>query len=247
MSDAPLIEQTAANVWPKHRDKRTADDICRLWFDQSIQHIAPSGDYSLRGGLCWPMTVMNPSGIDTEGVALAIATHVDTGRSVVLSEIKFRSIEHVFGNYLTGDSDTMALEKENRGLHEWLSKMQSGLGLNTYYYVAKDDIHYRWLNQIIKCKSLLLKPKLIEAPPMSDELAITIVFEKIAAGKLRYALNGIVWHALAHYAGHAVGSGTGKLDTPALLALTAAMRGIDAWPYRRRAEMPLEAIWDGMA
>lgn len=230
---APLQEPTSRIRMPIHRQARSSKDICRLYFDPDLQDVTPDGDYELRGAVAWPMPILTPHGMEVAGCALAIATNIETRVSLVLSERMFRSVEHVFGNSLTGPGHEGVLEPANRGLHEWLSEMATKLGLNTYYYSEHYDVHSRWLQQINRCASLLVKPRFFEAAEMPEDAALAGVYSRIASGHLKYRLQGLCWTALATNAGHAAGGSIGKAPTdPVLKALSAASRSIAAWPSR---------------
>lgn len=233
MNDAPLTDVTSRIRFPTHRQARNKNDITTLYFPDDVADVLPSGTYSVRGGLSWPSVVVNAGGMDVVGACLSIITHIETQRSVVIDECHFRSVDHVFGNYVTGPCPSAVLERENRGLHEFISRQQHMLGLNTYYYAENEDVHLKWAIALRDCASLPLKPKLIPAPDMPDDIALAHVFQRIAAGKIAYKLQGLVWQALATYAGNAAGGMAGRAPTdPILRALSAASRSISAWPAK---------------
>lgn len=137
----------------------------------------PSGEYYVRGGICWPVEIVESNGdIYAEGFALLAGQNVRTKVIYVLTGTSFRCIDHVV--------------HESRiryhGLAPWLNMIWSSYYATHFFFRGEQVAHLAYLKQIRDSQLISPKPHFIEVAWKDDGLPMAQIWELLQTDRLKY-------------------------------------------------------------
>ena len=193
----------------------------RLYFpDESV---APSGRYTMRGGICWPTEVKDEDR-QVYGYAVLCGRNEESGRIYVFEERRYNLLEP-FRDETTQTACFPALAPWM--LNNWAKYL-------AYIYFVNQPVltvHY-WRSQILKSKTLTPKPVILEAE-WSDSSAARVLLADLAERNMLVMASGRgVYESMGLMEGC-----EGLPERPALLALTCACAGLARTQTREAARV----------
>jgi hypothetical protein len=194
-----------------------------LGFEDDKTSVAPSGDYYLRGGICWPLYV--PSDLALRGHALIVGHHVDSDRRYVLEERTFVTMDHVIEPE-PGRGHVVKFE----GLGAWFNRIWGLYAVDRYYVFQEEQVCRRWLLSAIRSNLVMPKPHILKTKWDNDETAMLLVRELNAMDKIFYRKRESM--PLGVFADLENHNADPDGVYPALHALKCALYGMEAAPCR---------------
>lgn len=180
----------------------------------------PDGEYTLRGGVCWPI-VVDPADGRMVGFALVAARSVRDGVTYVLAQTEFVCVDHV------QDASGRILFA---GLSTWLNDGWNSWFCDTYCWHQPWETNRRYLRQVLDSPMIAPKPHFVELDWDDDEDARAAIYEAEAQGRLAYEAQSPLHLALLDY-GVALPADRDRF--PAVQALTCALFGLEQATPRR--------------
>lgn len=176
-----------------------------------------SGEFHVRGGVCWPEQV----GDRYEGALVIVGQNInEPERRAIVFEC-----ETFYGVY-------PMLEKANV-IHPGAAPMfdagWSAYKCRTYYYRQLIGIHHEHLLEVLRCGAIQPKPRFVEAPFENADHARAILSDWFGQGRVRAPAGGLAlsaWASMAH-------APAGSPLPPAVRALACALSGLGRHPWRR--------------
>lgn len=176
------------------------------------------GRFYMRGGICWP--VYDPAQGSIDGFALMAGEDVRTGEIYVFEQVSFVTINHVLGK----DGAV-----EYLGLSAFFNRCWSDYFGRSFFVpsTGTDDINRRYQLQIYRSNMIEPKPSFVEVPVFDGAQGAQLIFEKVAAKKLKHKANDKLHLALTAF------SLDSQKMNPQVTALAACLFGLEAMPYRK--------------
>jgi hypothetical protein len=233
---------------PNRRVIDAARRTVRLWFggtgpaspdgyagQEDISHPL-DGEYYLRGGICWPVTVRVGSECAAVGFVLLIGQNIVTGKRLVFEERSFSCVDPIINTDGRIEFD---------GVASWFNQVWTSYACRDYYWHQDEQTHKAYLLQVIRSLMIEPKPQFIEVPWQDEEQVTPLYWKYLNTDRLKYK-------AAAHassgdYAGQDGGElhgqlrqyqlamGAEKIESfPAVLALMCALAGMERSPWRER-------------
>ena len=177
----------------------------------------PSGDYWLRGGICWPG--LQPRGMDhgLRGFAVMCGQLLETKVIYVFRQADFWTVDPVLG----GDN---ALPTQ--GLAVWLNHSWADLFADTYFWHQPQETHRKYLLQILRSPMVQPKPHFIEVDWSKLEQAHPTLWETLQAQRLKFSTESELHRQLRQFQAQTYET------PPAVYALCCCLMGYDRYPYR---------------
>ena len=135
--------------------------------------IAPTSEYQMAGGICWPLLMENNV---FQGAAVLAGRNVKTGIIYVFEQEPFASIEHI----KDGDGNITS-----RGLAPWFTKNWATYYAFRYYWFQVDEYNRMFRLRIRKCAMINPKPSLVDVHWADDEHAQIIISDYLEQHKLK--------------------------------------------------------------
>lgn len=180
-----------------------------------------SGEYHVRGGVCWPVPVMVETGQSAVGHAVLVGFELRARRYVVLADTEFVAVDPVV------EPDGRVLYD---GLAGWLCEGWSKWFARVYYYRQSEPVHKASLLAVLRSEMIKPTPGFIEVH--DDDVGAAALFWRLVATKrLRFRSDAVVDQA------RRLRSSLGApclAAHPAIHALAAALAGMERWPWRDR-------------
>lgn len=178
-----------------------------------------NGEYWLRGGVYWPAIPHGQSRCN-DGYAVLVGQNVKTGRCFVFEERSFITVDHVLG-----DDQIIAFE----GLSSFFNMAWSSYFADTFFWQQPEDVHHRFLLQVIRSPMIQPQPHFVEVHLSKPEDSITSIWNLMKTGLLAYPEGGGVHTDLQLY--------QVQIGSPApapIRALAACLFGMELYPHRVR-------------
>jgi hypothetical protein len=184
----------------------------------------PSGEFWLRGGVCWPKVRGDGPARKVEGAIVMLALDVQTKLAYAVESRSFITVENFLEKGKGGDEILMV------GVADWFAKVWAKFFADHYYYHDREATHRKWDSDIYRNDTVKPKPAFTFVPwdDSGDEPEQTL-WHWLATRRLKYESGGIVHRGLQEY----------TVDSnykPAIVhALMAAVMGLTVYPYRATA------------
>ncbi len=144
MSEQGIIEGQRPRKVLYDLEKR----ISTLYF-----HDGSSGDYRMRGAVCWPMTVERTKGDpNVEGFILMAGQDVDTGKVFIFEQKKFVVVDHIVNNGVI----------EFEGISSWFNRCWSKYFARDFFWNQTREHAKAYRLEVIRSKMIDPKPQFIE-------------------------------------------------------------------------------------
>lgn len=210
-----------------------------------------SGEFYLRGGICWPRLLSKPDAMSPviQGFALMIGLYVPYARqysklampprddaavpqmqAYVFEETEFKTIEDIIKE--RGDN---GIESHFSGIGRWFNNVWSNYYADAYFEHDRPETVERYHLQVYRSEMLKPKPHFIDMEWQEDEQAVRVIWEWGDTGRLTFRKDGPLHTALRQYR-VAPGKQPGKKPPPAIHALTCVLMGLERYPWRRSME-----------
>jgi hypothetical protein len=189
-----------------------------LEFDETGQHPL-NGEYFIRGGICWPVILILGEGLP-RGYGVLVGENVTTKKSVVLDDQEFVTIENV----LDDNGKVMEL-----GASTFLNRCWSDYFCDTFHIVQMDNIHRPHMLDVMRSEMVKPKPHFIIVQGEAPETVERKVWENLGIKRLAYKRDGRIAEVIQQRP-----SQRGAPVGPELIALGAALAGMDLYPWRPR-------------
>jgi len=211
-------------------------DLSRLWFPSDAPEITPTGQWYVKGSVCFMKPVETATGPDMIGAAMVAGICQDCLNKpiIVLDEFTFRTVRTTMGHEITNDPAFV----RDIGLTSKMREATKTFGVRDWFCGdTEEDIYVG--NTEIRMDDMM-KPKgtysIIKAQvPTDDMQAISYVMQLQAQRMLQFPLNGVAWRAVSNFAAAWNGSAR-PVIAPEMQALISLVWGFRMCPYRRRIE-----------
>jgi hypothetical protein len=182
-------------------------------------------EYSVRGGICWPVRYELEGFVDFGGYALMCAQNIETKEVRVLSQMSFVSVEHIFGE----------LGKiERKGLYFWLNLCWAHWFCLDYYWNQPFDYGKKYRLEVLRHPGVQPKPNFIEVPWTTDDDAAQLIWQHLKLDLLDCGREGTpLFEQLNLFERRGRGSGVGSSILPAVRALECVLLAYERFPWRR--------------
>lgn len=216
---------------PNRRVIDAARRTVRLWFrpddwqspDEDTKHPL-DGEYYLRGGICWPVTVRVGSECAAVGFVLIIGQSIVTGKRLVFEERAFSCVDPIVGADGRIEFD---------GVASWFNQVWTSYACRDYYWHQDEQTHKAYLLQVIRSLMIEPKPQFIEVPWQDEEQVTPLYWKYLNTDRLKYKgadAGGELHGQLRQYQ---LAMGAEKIESfPAVLALMCALAGMERSPWR---------------
>ena len=175
-------------------------------------------EYSMRGGMCWPKTVVFDVGVEVEGFVLLAGINVKTREVRVFEQKSFVVVENI-----VGEDGTI----EHQGIEQWLNTCWTRYFATKYYWFQDRELTKKYRLEVLRSMAIQPKPQFIRVELSKDkEIPIHTIWKFMGVDKLKIERNSMLWKALEL-------ARKGQKDTlPAVHALTVLLEGIERYPYK---------------
>jgi len=192
-------------------DQRTST----LYFRES-----ESGQYMMRGGVCWPIPVDDGGKKDVYGYILMAGQNVETKLVTIFEQVQFVVIDHI----LRPDRSI-----EHHGISTWFNRCWSKYFASDFFWHQDNELSRKYLLEIIRSEMIRPKPQLIEVGWSDTEEAKQVIWKFVKLGKLRIEKDSQLYRELEK-------TKVGEKQTwPAVHALMCCLCGIERFPWRKTA------------
>ncbi len=175
------------------------------------------GEYRMRGGVCWPITIERGGVSDVEGYILMSGQNVDTRKITVFEQKKFVVIDHI----LRPDRSI-----EYEGLSPWFNRCWSKYFARDFFWHQSKELTKNFRLEVTRSAMINPKPQFIEVPWSDDAETKHIVWRFTKTHKLEYDKGSQV-----HVELDLIKKGE-KQTLASFHALTCMLAGIDRFPIR---------------
>lgn len=212
MSDIDDTFTDPVHVQPAQSIRDTERAVTRLWFPAGSP--VPSGEYDIRGGICWP--VPTPDG-GVKAFAVVVGRHLPTKTYYWLGETQWRSIEHIV------EDGAVTYE----GVFPWLAEVWSAFHFVQWYYAGDREGAWRHIMQINDSANIEPKPCFADVEWADHSHAVGLMRMLGSTGKLAIPHTSAIYLAEQ---GWSVLPPDAKLP-PELRAFLAALVGMELYPW----------------
>ncbi|MCP4570578.1 MAG: hypothetical protein GY841_23585 [FCB group bacterium] len=137
-----------------------------------------NGDYRMRGGVCWPMSVeRTPGNPDIEGFILMAGQNVDTGKVFIFEQRTFVVIDHIV-------NQSGVIEYE--GISSWINKCWSKYYARDFFWNQTREHAKSYRLEVIRSKMIDPKPQFIEVGWGDVAEVKHTVWRLVKTGKIWY-------------------------------------------------------------
>jgi hypothetical protein len=185
-----------------------------------------SGEYCIRGAICWPrpveeMVTQNGQGVlvrKVEGYALLGCQDIHTGVIWVMEEQPFVVIDSIL------DKGKITYE----GLSLWFNRNWAKYLSKKYYFQDEYELSRQYRLNISRSKMIEPKPTLIQIDTTKDVDLTHSIWRFISLKQLRYDKTGYLYQKLNLL------KQDDKSLNPAIYALQLLCFGFERYPYKER-------------
>lgn len=174
-----------------------------------------TGEYHVRGGICWPVPVGNRA----EGALVIGAQDVKSGIVRICGQTPLLCVDHVI------DPTTGVIKY--RGVAGWLNQGWQSYHARMFYYRQSEDVHKRWALQVLRSK--LVEPKPAFRPVVWKDHAEgrALILAWLGAERVIFPAGSPVDHGLRQ------AEAQSGAPVPVVHAVTALLAGLERYPWRR--------------
>lgn len=134
------------------------------------------GEYSMRGGICWPMQVDSGGVIDVQGYAIMAGQDVKTKIVYVFEQKSFIVVDNI-----VNPDHTIGLE----GIASWFNKCWSQYYALDFFYHQKFEHQKKFRLDVIRSQVITPKPQFIEVPWAEDGEVQSILWHFVKLGTVK--------------------------------------------------------------
>lgn len=178
-----------------------------------------NGEYYLRGGVCWPTVQVGMPNLPY-GFAVMVGQSLPSRKCWVLAESRFISVENIM------DDKGSILQM---GVGAFFNQSWNDYYADYYFYLQPEAIHHDHMLDVVRSRSIKPTPHFVQLPAETPEQAERKIWEKQACQRLAYARGSLIADAVIQRPVH-----RGVPPGPEIIALSAALCGIDVFPWRER-------------
>jgi hypothetical protein len=181
-----------------------------------------TGEYSVRGSLCFPILVENPVQHSHELVGYALLACQDVSSKVVtvFEQRSFTNIDPIVEDNII----------KHDGLARWFNMNWNMYFGRKYYFQAESEITRKYRLDVSRSAMIEPKPSLIEVHIYENDNMNNLIWQYLKRGLLRFENKSPLHECLK-----SLQEGS-KSVPPAILALQLLLCGIDRYPYKKRNE-----------
>jgi hypothetical protein len=190
-----------------------------LFFDNRSDAWADPVEYQMRGGICWPKTVVFDIGVEVEGFVLLAGINVKSREVRVFEQKSFVVVE----NIVAGDGTI-----EHQGIEQWLNTCWTRYFGTKYYWFQDRELTKKYRLEVLRSMAIQPKPQFIRVELSKDkEIPIHTIWKMLSLDKLKIERDSKLYKALE------VTQKGQKEILPAVHALTVLLEGVERYPYRQ--------------
>jgi len=174
------------------------------------------GEYYLRGGVCWPVSVETAGGIDAQGYALLIGQDVSSKAYRVFKQCEFVTVDHILEDGII----------TYPGVATWFNDCWSQYFARTFYWHQDDELTRSYRLDVWRSDTIVPKPSLVNVDWSDDGAALHLIWRLVKTRKLFFKEGSVLDRQL---------KGIKKGDKgmlPAVHALACALAGMVRHPFR---------------
>lgn len=187
---------------------------CLLEFTESSP--AQSGEYVVRGSICWPMSTQ--ADVLAKGIFLLGALHLKTGVLWILQQQAFYNIDHILR-----DDGGIAYQ----GLSQTLCDMWAKCYCSQIFWHSDAETHQRYRHQMQASSMVSPKPHMVEVHWTSDISAAQTVWARLQAGQLKHDKDGLLAQVIGIHAGN-----PDLKPGPEMMSAMTLCNGYDSYRWR---------------
>ncbi len=174
------------------------------------------GEYYVRGGVCWPITVETARGSDVQGYAVLVGQDVKTKICHVFKQCEFVTVDHII----------VDVKIKYPGVATWFNDSWSQYFGRKFYWKQDEELTRSYRTDVFRSEMISPKPQIIEIDWSDDQAALHLIWRFVKTGKLKFGKDSILHKQLGD-----VKKGDKDL-MPAVHALSCAIAGIGRYPFR---------------